>query len=549
MSVTQDNIYVLRGTLLGGKRSSDRDQSKALDPFENNYEQGDVLRPPYDPEEMALQMEGCDVMPPILDALRVNIEGHGYTLQPVHDEVDTDDAYVSEQWDVANDFLRSCSTEGMTDLRFTWRDDLTLPGNGYIEVLRETAVMARARKRAATDRRVKRDGDERQPYRLVWLPAYSMRICRDNADSKALVPYMAWRMVRGRWTQVEEATTFRKFVQQTAGGKKRYFKEVLDPRTLDCETGKYTEEDLPVERRATEVWHTGFFTGRSAYGISKFAPAAYAIGGLREAEKVNYLLFENKTIPPLLVMVSGGVLTTESFKNVEEAFEGTRGVEHFHSALILEAKPHEVKGDASLLSPSAQSGQVKITVKPLTDAIQKDALFLNYIAAQQRTIRGIWRVPPILMGLSDDYSYATATVSLKMFEDQVCKPERRRWDNFINQYILPSLGVHDWVLRSEGIKTGEMNDIADLIRAGVEAGAGDPNIYGRIIGEQLGMEFPRNEDWDGVPFDLTKIGAQTASIFNGQARVRNAEDLAAFVVDALATAGKRMAAINGDDHV
>lgn len=536
-----------------------QDVSQQVEPFSTAYTAGTIATPPYDPLQMSMMAQNCDVIPPTLDALVVNIEQQGYEFKHWSDDVDEDDEESKAQKDVAEAFYE---TGVGPNVRPGLREDKVLTGNAYVEVLRENAAQARWRCRQEVARGARRaeyspsdmaknvdpeGGDVRKPYSLVVAPSFLTRICVPDVDSKAYVLATEYRRVAGEWAAVKVRRRFRKFVQvEPSTGRYRYFKEFNDPRTLDAETGRYQEagKAIKADRRATEIYHFGRPTRTSPYEVPKFAAALMAIGGLIKAEEVNYLYFDNKGVPPLLILVSGGTLTGQSVKRVEEKLQQAKGLTHFHSAVVLEATSKTpAKGDA--FSPAAPAAStVKIEVKPLMDAIQKDALFMEYIKLQQQIIRSVWRVPPILIGLTQDFSYATAFVSLKMFEEQVCKPARAMFDDFMNHQILPALGVHDWYFQSLGIRVGNPQDMAALIGAGVAAGAGNPSVYGKVLSEALGVEFPEpDEEIADKPFQLTLANAKLAAapaLFSTE--TRSGEAVEAAVERALLGAAEAWAA-------
>jgi len=520
------------------KRGGDSDRSQQTDPFKQSYSKGKILEPPWSPDHFSALNETVDIMPPIVDALRINIEQQGAGLRKRHEEIDEEDPLVVAEWDVATDLLESCTEDGVESLRGFVRDDLTLTGSGYIEVLRETASMARARKRAAGDDGQADAGSKRRPYYFLHAPSYRTRICVPDEDAAKPIDATRWVLVDGEWTERKVLRTFRKFAQIKPGASElRYFKEMDDPRTLNALTGKYDEGTSAAER-ATEIWMTGFFNGRSAYGIPKFAAAHYAIGGLVESERGNYEYLFNNGIPAMVVLVSGGVLTGEANQAVMERFDEVRG--KIGAVLVLEAKPFDKPG-MDAMEPGSPAGQVKIEIKPLAELIREDALFLKYIAAQHKIIRGVWRVPPLLMGHSDDYSYATAYVSMTMFEDQVCAPERGRFDSFMNLRVFPQIGVSSWLYESKGVKSGQMAEIAALVNAGVAAGAGNPNVWGQVIGDQLGYDIPQVEGPEGEQaFALTlKKLEQTQALFSGTAKATAANEVAELVIAGLTEAGRK----------
>jgi capsid portal protein len=515
-AIQADNEYALRSVLIGGEtsRADARDESQQLDPFSQLYKQGDVISPPYPPLEMSMLPEHSDILGAIIDALAVNIDGQGHRMV-AYPDVDEDSPDVQEEKARTEAFFDSCSSEGFTQLRMDKRRDQEPIGYAFFEVLRETFTSARARRqRKAQNRvelglpamRVEDDGDERHPWRFVHVPAYTVRLCALKDEDGEPVEAIEYRRLEGRWEKETVRRTFRKFVQILSENpsKKRYFREFGDPRGMDADTGKYydSEDAVPQGKtRATELAYFRHKSGRTPYGISPFAGVMLNIAGTRKTQELNYSRLRNNMIPPLFLLISGGGLTKGSVQRMEEKLKEMKGLDRFSAIMLLEALAPKPKGK-DLLEPSGPAGAVKIEVKEVAQSVPGDALFMKYTEANHKIIRARRRVPPILIGLAEDYSYATAFVSLKMFDEQVCDPERGSFDAWVNGQVLPRLGIHDWRFQSNGITTGQMAEVAKLIEAGAKVGVGDPNKWGEVIGDQLGVTFDKNEDWDGTPWEM-----------------------------------------------
>ena len=68
--------------------------------------------------------------------------------------------------------------------------------------------------------------------------------------------------------------------------------------------------------------------------------------GSRQMEEVNFLYFENKSVPPLALLVSGGRLSEASVPRIERFIEeNLKGKNNFHKMLILEAEGGSGAGD------------------------------------------------------------------------------------------------------------------------------------------------------------------------------------------------------------
>src|SRR5262249_34309230 len=121
----------------------------------------------------------------------------------------------------------------------------------------------------------------------------------------------------------------------------------------------------PTDAPATETLHFTVPSTGPPYGVPRWIGALLSVLGSREMEEVNYLYFQNKSVPPLALLVSGGRLSDASIPRIERFIEeNLKGKENFHKILILEAE-----GGGS----SGEMARAKIELHPLTDAQQQDA--------------------------------------------------------------------------------------------------------------------------------------------------------------------------------
>jgi capsid portal protein len=215
--------------------------------------------------------------------------------------------------------------------------------------------------------------------------------------------------------------------------------------------------------------------------------------GSRKADSVNYLFFDNKSIPPLIVTVSGGQLTSETVAILRDLFEKeVKGLDNFHRALILEATPASV---ATLEGDKAST--VKIEVKPLTQFIESDAQFLEYQRHVAKGMRGCFRIPAAILAFSEDHTRATVVEATRVAEEQVFIPERRPFDYMINTKILADMRIQYFDFRSLGAKT---SDNAAIVRS--MAGVKDALPVGVI---QEAVADLRNTPVGEIPAELYEM--------------------------------------------
>lgn len=174
---------------------------------------------------------------------------------------------------------------------------------------------------------------------------------------------------------------------------------------------------------------------------------------------MNVLYFDNKAIPPMVITVSGGSLTASTVEKLKEVFEHEiKGVQNFHKVLILEAEPADI-GEVA----GEKAANVRIEIKPLTEFIQQDALFMNYQEKNSKSIASSFRLPPIFLGRSEDYTRATAREAIKVGEEQVFQPERNDFDYAINRTLLSDMEINYWDFKTIGAKTSDDTAIVKAI--------------------------------------------------------------------------------------
>lgn len=497
---------------------------------------GDLLTHPYDPEKLGRIFENSNSLRPNIDAYATNIDGFGYTLVPVLDldSADADKKLADALWlkklaeangaetpaldeeeieeeaakipasdgaqtpkkrelkafrkQVERDmriekanletFFKFCCYEtSFIGLRKRTRNDLEITGNGYWEVVRNL------------------DG---KVIEFVYMPAWTMHLSRVDGD---------WTQVSEKvkdspisYAKVETRRRFRRFAQ-VIDGSTTYFKEFGDPRTISTLTGKaYASPEVMAEREpearpATEIVHFKVPTPLSPYGVPRWIGVLLPVLGSRQAEEINYLYFDNKSVPPMALLVSGGKMSQSSIPRIQNFIkEQIKGKKNFHSILILEAESND---------STAATGKVRIELKPLTGAQMKDELFGQYDERNADKVGSSFRLPRILRGDVRDFNKATAEAALMFAEMQVFQPERDEFDHWINRKLLSELGVRYWTFRSNAPVSRDPVVVAEAIRKLTNAGILTPNEVRPIASELFQREFTKiDDDWGNMPLQV-----------------------------------------------
>lgn len=499
-----------------------------------------AIEPPYDPTVLMLLLEHSNALRQCIDAYVTNIDAFGHHFEPIVDlnAADADARLTSylmarksaaapavvddpnqqiplptpeelgaakaeltekmrvEKMKAEHFFDFACLDHSFVTLRRRTRQDLEMMGNAYWEVLRDaTGIVA---------------GFE-------YVPGFTVRHMK--ADTRAVPVSHRVKVNEFDYGAIPARKHFRTFVQ-VYETRVIFFKEFGDPRVISSKTGraypdmaafeldlKENADDAP----ATEMLHFRIHTPKSSYGIPRWIGTILSVLGSRQAEEVNLSYFENKSVPPLAVLVQGGRMTNESITRMQDFIENEiKGKKNFHKILVLEAEGQGVG--------SMDNGRMKIDLKPLTGAQHNDALFQTYDQNNIDKIGMSFRLPRMLRGDIRDFNRATADAALGFAETQVFGPERDEFDFTINRKILPVLGLRFWRFKSHTATATNPQDLASMIGSLSTAGVLVP-AEGRELAEKVFNRELRkiDEPWVRQPISLTEKGLIPAADPNAPA--------------------------------
>lgn len=380
-------------------------------------------------------------------------------------------------------FLEAASTEGsFSTLRKLTRKDREITGNAYWEVLRNQVGGV---------------------ARFVQVPPTHVRLT--PADEYPTVVEQRVRVGLGFET-VSQPRFFRRYVQ-AVGRRLVWFKQFGDPRVVSQKTGKiftdmetFMAEKDPEDQPATELAHFRIHRTGEAYGVPRWIGNLLSVLGSRSADEVNHAYFDNKAIPPLALLVSGGRLSTDSVDKIETYIrDNIKGKNNFHKILVIEAED-----DADPLAPHELP---VVKIERLTDAQQGDALFQNYDERNIDKTGSSFRLPRLLRGDVRDFNKSTADASLRFADEQIFEPERVEFDDWFNRTILAELGISLWNLRSNGPQTRDPEKIAEVILGLTKAGVLTPNEARELSSDVVGLDLETlPAGWAKQPLQLTLAG-------------------------------------------
>lgn len=334
-----------------------------------------IIPTPYSLQGLSQAVERSNMLPQCIDCMKTNIAGRGYRRIPRNRGV----PIMKKEDDALSAFIEYAnSEESLKTVQSKAVVYYEKYGYTFYEVIRN------------------RKGDATL---LRSLSPASIRMTKTQPEP---IPVTVAVTRRGRTTRVTELRRFRKYIQQV-GTHKIFFKEFGDPRPMSYITGEYQDKNkggsIPAEELATELLHHGQVS-ENPYGVPRWVSQLPSIYGSRESEEVNLRYFEDNTVPPMLLTVAGGRLTRSSFMELKDLLsrQGV-GKERQNQILLLEAVPESTDLDGG-------SGSVKLQIEKLTDVRQSDGLFKDYDDSNMGKIRSAFRIPPVLLGQSQEVNFA-----------------------------------------------------------------------------------------------------------------------------------------------
>lgn len=452
-------------------------ESRAVDEdeFQGLYEDGAILEPLYNPEQLTRLSENSDILQQCIDAYKTNIVGFGVDFDY---DIDADkqskeaQAALNKEWSRYENFFKYCSLdESFTEIMKKVVDDRERIGWGILEVVED--AMGR-------------------PAGLEHIPAHKVRLCKK--ERKAIQVTMAIPNEEGKIIEIAIMKKFRKFVQ-IVDDQRVYFKEFGDPRILNCRTGLY-EETTPPEDRASSVMFFNIYCPYTPYGLPRYIGQLLNVQGNRKAEELNYTYFMDGRHMPMAIIVENGKLTDESIQNIS----GAKGDKARHKYLILEAEG--VEKEVSIGDDDEKS-KVSIRFEKLAEMLEKDGLFQDYCKNNRDKIRSSFRLHPIYTGESQDYTRATADTARQVTEEQVFQPEREDIAFRFNNSLKRELGINQTSMKFVAPAISDKAEIANAITPYVQAGAASPNMLIDALGDLLGKTFePFEGEWADKPMQL-----------------------------------------------
>lgn len=418
-----------------------------------------LLSPPYDMTTLKSISEISDILQQCIEAYVQNIVGFGMDVQyNVDDNNETPE--MKNEWTRLQELLEGLSIERPAkEVLEEVTRNMEQCGNAYMEVIRNGAGEV-----VGID---------------SILPEYM------TATKLNRVTLTDGTVLKVRYYRYQDSA------DDSARDQGIWFKTYQDPTPLNA-NGSVAKEG---EGTATEVVHFKIGDFIKPYGIPRYIGPLIKILGNRKADELNYRYFTQGRHIPLAILLENAQLTEASEASLQNYANsiGSEG-ESQHKFLVIEA---EKLGSVDDMIFDETKAKPAVKLEKLSDILQKDALFLDYDQSTVNAVLSAFRLPPVYVGLSQDYNRATVETAKELTEEQVFQPRRESIAWRINQlFVEYEFKYAEVYLKSSNLTN--MEDIKAILDPAINAKAVAPNDLRDLLSKVLNKPL---EPFDGEQYN------------------------------------------------
>lgn len=384
-----------------------------------------VVTPTYDPLVLFNLTHSNNTLLQCIEAMEVNVDGTGCEIVSLNEETEIDE---KESQLLAEILAEPYPDMTFISIRRKLRRYLEATGTAYLEVLKTL------------------DGT------LIGFKVLESNFCRLSTLSD--VVDVTKTMVRnGKEVKFTFKDRERSVVyQKSKNDKPIYYKMWGATQDVNATTGDFGT-NIDGGLKATEVIvFTMNDDPETPYGVPRWINQLPSVVGSRKAEEQNLDYFDAGGIPSAIIFLNGGQVSQASSTTLRNYLTGSQN--HKNKAVAV-----EVMSTSGSLD---KGGAVNVQVERFGSESVNDSLYRNYDKDCEEHVRLAFRLPPMFVGKSSDYNYATAVVAYQVAEAQVFKPERDEFDAILNKVLTKELGIKTCRIRSNPIT---LRDITTQLRA------------------------------------------------------------------------------------
>lgn len=413
---------------------------------------GSWVTAPYPINQLRLVVENSSILQQAIAAYTNNIVGYG--IVPEYIDESTENSGQSAEWDTAEEVLDWLSIDQPLEGLFKEvLDDREVTGNAFLEVIRD---------------------DTGNVIQLERVKPELVQLSKPEAE-----PVLTKVVHKGKEKMVWKK--FRKFKVD-----KYVFKEFGDPRQIDYMTGeplnRETEGNKFMERdrryAAREILQLKI--GTDHWGVPRWIGNLVALLGARKAEELNYRYFTQGRHTPAALLIKNGQLSEASEQALLQYTTEVGNEAMQHKMLVIETE--------KVTDGLDDKDKTDIELKSMADMLQSDALFLEYDDKVREKVLSSFRLPPVYVGLSQDYNRSTVEEAKRIAEEQVFQAEREALEDLFNRHLLASYQLKEVKIEVRG---PELSNDELIIETLDKLGARfSDNEVRAIAGKLVGLELP-----------------------------------------------------------
>lgn len=486
----------------------------ALDEFT-----GGVVSPPVRPREaMRMALSSGGVMS-VCHAVAEGTSGLGFELKPrdptkieMKDRKSWSPA-VSEQHDRAQVLIQAgYRGDGKLTLRDAIHDyelDRVILGWGGMVVVRSTM---------ADDRGIG------EPIALGRFEACGAEFTKpDRTLTNVPVP-VALSDGRVLWIAVPRA--FRRIRYVGSAGRSTWFKEYGDWRSMDARTGKYstgarfypstdpmrpgkcTPGVLPKGSvPASEVAHfaTGF-PGVAPYGVSGWHAEMSTVASASEHIKL-VLDYLRSGLHCVTIAAADrpfeDAQARAAVSQIDELGRGRQGLGKLITIALTPESSDKPKPGAPFGNPmSADRG--RLVLHQITTTLPQQLLDETLSDALSARIAQAERIPGLLIGRSDAYTFATASAAWTTANRLRFRPHHQEHDAFLNSLLIEK-GITDWMITTVSPDWEVDEPLAGVASVAGQNGGISANRAMALLSHVMDIEIKKIDTWWGdIPMPIVQ---------------------------------------------
>jgi PBSX family phage portal protein len=294
-----------------------------------------VINPPYNLTELHRLQQNNNTLMQCITAMEINVHASGYDIV----SKDPKKPINEKQREAANNFFDEVfPRKSYQTVRRAMARDLEATGNGYIEVIRNRAGKITF---------------------LNHIDAKSIRLIKLDQTS---TPQRITIKRDGEEIEIPTTLRERRYVQ-VVGAQRVYFRDFGSSRKINKFKGFWegeldkqnnTVSTIKLEEEGTELIHFKITCDTDTpYGIPRWINQVPSILGSRKAEEFNLNFFNSGGLPPAIIFIEGGGMTSNIKQQLNQYLNG-KGSDSNQMAIV------ELFSTAGTLD---KAGKVKVNVE------------------------------------------------------------------------------------------------------------------------------------------------------------------------------------------